>query len=52
MEVVRVSDIRSVLEDDKAWKKNDEIHDYAVALIEWCIAKRKVTIPDDTPMEY
>ena len=49
MEVVRVKDIRSVLEDD-SWNENDEIHEYAVRLIEWCIAKRKFEIADDTPI--
>ena len=49
MEVVRVKDIRSVLEDD-SWNENDEIHEYAVCLIEWCIAKRKFEIADNTPI--
>ena len=51
MEVVKVKDIREVLEGDE-WNKDDSIHDYAVALVEWVINKRKVTIPDDTPMQY
>lgn len=47
MEVVRVEDIRNTLESNE-WKKDDEIHDYAVALVEWCIEKRTINIPDDT----
>lgn len=47
MEVIIVEDIRNCLESNE-WKKDDKVHEYAVALIEWCIEKRKIDIPDDT----
>lgn len=42
---VKVSDIREIF-DDGSWKKDDEIHDYAVALIEWACAKRALTLEE------
>ena len=49
MEVVKIDDLNEIFYGDE-FKKDDEIYQYAVCLLEWAINKRKFTIADDTPI--